>query len=77
MIKVEDYKYSLGEFYKKNEGDQIYWVHTPGRKCEHFFSFDKKTLYNLFPDYYNLTPEQKEIFDRENPFWRDFFIEHS
>lgn len=75
MIKVEDYKLPLGEFYKNKETDTIYWAHTPGRKGEHIFTFDKKTLYNLFRDYFNLTPQQKEVFDRENPFWHDFFSE--
>ena len=28
----------------------------------------------MFADYpWKLTPEQKEVFDRENPYWRDFF----
>ena len=40
----------------------------------HLFSFDKKKIYNLFADYpHNLTAEEKEIFDKENPFWKDFF----
>ena len=35
---------------------------------------NKKTIFNLFQDYpYKLTKEQKEIFDRENPYWKDFF----
>ena len=38
------------------------------------FSFDKKTVFNLFQDYpHKLSKEQKELFDRENPDWRDFF----
>lgn len=41
---------------------------------EFLFSFDKKKVFNLFEDYPDkLTPEQKELFDRENPFWKDFF----
>nr|DAS60821.1 MAG TPA: hypothetical protein [Caudoviricetes sp.] len=28
----------------------------------------------MFKDYpHALTPEQKKIFDEENPFWKDFF----
>ena len=39
-----------------------------------FFSFDLLTVFNLWSDYpWNLTPEQKKIFDKENPFWADFF----
>ena len=40
----------------------------------HLFSFDKKVVFNLFEDYpHNLTDEQKELFDKENPYWVDFF----
>ena len=32
------------------------------------------SIYNMFADYPNkLTPQQKELFDKENPFWADFF----
>jgi len=61
-------------FYKENETDTIWWVDTPGRIGEFLFSFDKKTVFNLFRDYpEKLTPEQKRIFDKENPYWADFF----
>ena len=30
-------------------------------------------IYNYFQDYpHNLTAEEKRLFDKENPFWRDF-----
>lgn len=62
------------EFYKQNEGDTIWWVDNTKRKGEHLFSFDKKTVYNLFQDYpFKLTNEQIEIFDKENPFWARYF----
>ena len=61
-------------FYKNNDTDQIWWVDNPEKIGEHLFTFDKKKIYNLFEDYpYNLTKEQKEIFDKENPYWTDFF----
>jgi hypothetical protein len=38
------------------------------------FTFDKIKLYNMFSDYpYKLSPEEKEIFDKENPYWKKFF----
>ena len=41
---------------------------------EWLFSFDKKRIFNMFRDYpHELTPEQKKIFDEENPEWCEFF----
>ena len=61
-------------FYKENKTDKIWWVDTYDIRDGGTFSFDKKTTYSLFGDYpHNLTPEQKEIFDKENPYWADFF----
>ena len=61
-------------FYKKKENDLVWWVEKGDDTGEHLFSFDKNKTYNLFQDYpYNLTPEEKEIFDKENPFWANFF----
>ena len=53
----------------------ISWMVDSHKKIgEHLFSFDKKKIYNLFYDYpHNLTEEEKEIFDRENPYWKEFF----
>lgn len=62
------------DFYKVRDKDVIYWVDNVGVLGEHLFSFDKKTIFNLFADYpHKLTPEQKKIFDKENPYWADFF----
>ena len=72
----------LGEFYKENETDIIWWVDNYAvhngelypMDGEYLFSFDRKKIFNLFQDYpHALTPEQKEIFDKENPYWADFF----
>lgn len=61
-------------FYKEHPGDKTYWVDNFPNIGEYLFSFDKKTVFNLFEDYpYKLTPAQREIFDRENPYWADFF----
>ena len=64
----------LGDFYKKNKNDKIWWIDNIDTIGEFLFSFDKKTIFNLFADYpHNLTAEQKEIFYKENPYWKDFF----
>ena len=66
------------EFYKREETDTIYWVDNVGKKGVHEFSFDKKTIYNLFRDYpHRLTLEEKRIFDAENPYWAKFFAKRS
>jgi len=58
-------------FYKRNSGDNVWWVDTPGERGVYEFSFDKKRVFNLFQDYpHALTKEQKELFDKENPFWK-------
>ena len=66
------------DFYKNNKKDTIYWVDNYDIIGEFLFSFDKKTIYNLFRDYpYKLNKEQKEIFDKENLYWADFFSERN
>lgn len=62
------------DFYKENKDDTIWWINDLNTKGEFLFSFDKKKIYNLFVDYpHNLSKEEKEIFDRENPYWAEFF----
>ncbi len=63
------------EFEKEHPSDKVYRVHrVPPRIGPVEFSFDKKKIYNLWQDYPdNMTPEEVEIFDREQPFWADFF----
>ena len=71
---ISEFHGSLVDFYKHREQDKVWWTGILGELCFPYFSFDKKTIYNLGVDYpYNLTTEQKKIFDEENPFWRDFF----
>lgn len=65
---------TLSDFYKQNENDEIWWTAELDTVGEFLFSFDKKKIYNLFADYpHNLTKEEKEIFDKENTYWKDFF----
>lgn len=54
-------------WYKEEKGDKIWWKETPGIIGEFIFSFDRIHEYNFFRDYEKLTPEQKEIFKKENP----------
>ena len=64
------------EFHKENEDSKVYKVWRVGITYwgEHLFSVDKKTIYNLFADYpHNFTREAKELFDKEYPFWKNFF----
>lgn len=66
------------KFYKNEDTDVIWWVDNSDKVGIWEFSFDQKTVFNMFQDYpWKLTPEQKEIFDRENPFWADFFSDRS
>lgn len=59
---------------KNNKDDRIWWYDDPDVIGEFVFSFDRKQRFYLYRDYPNkLTPEQKAIFDKENPFWVDFF----
>ena len=62
-------------WYKNNETDVIWWLDNADEKVgEWIFSFDKVHTFNMFADYpHNLTPEQKDIFDKENPYWANFF----
>ena len=62
------------KFFKQNDTDLIWWVDNHEQKGERLFTFDKKRIFSLFKDYpHNLTKEEKDIFDKENPYWKDYF----
>lgn len=62
------------KFYKENDTDTIWWVENPERIGEWLFSFDKEKIFNMFADYpWKLSQKEKVIFDKENPYWADFF----
>ena len=67
------------KYFKNNPDDVIWWVDNGDEsKGEWLFTFDKKKVFNMFADYpQNLTAEQKAIFDRENPFWAEFFSDRT
>ena len=71
---VIDGKKQFGMWRKNNEEDKIWWWDdADGRKGPMIFSFDKLTPLNLWTDYKKLKNEEKELFDKENPFWAKFF----
>ena len=62
------------KFYKNNNTDKIYWIDDDTKIGVWLFSFDKKKVFNMFRDYpHELLPEQKAIFDKENPYWKKYF----
>lgn len=68
----------LSKFYKNKNTDKIYWVDNPEQVGVWLFSFDGKKVFNMFEDYpHNLTPEQKKVFDEQNPYWKDFFSDRN
>lgn len=71
---LEDDGVELGEWYKDEDWHQIWWLEVLNEKGLWLFSFDRERIYNLFEDYPDkLTAEEVEIFDREQPYWADFF----
>jgi len=55
------------DFYRE-DGERIWWVDDTTQKGELLFSFDREKIYNFWKDYPDkLTPEEREIFARENP----------
>ena len=66
----------MPRFYKNNKTDRIWWVDTSDQIGVFLFSFDREKIYNMFQDYPDaMTPEEVSIFDKENPFWSEFFAE--
>lgn len=64
----------MGNFHKDDKTSKVWWVERIDSVGEFLFSFDRKKIYNLFADYpHNLTEDEIEIFDKENPYWADFF----
>lgn len=66
----------MSNFYKDDKTSKVWWVERLDSVGEFLFSFDRKKIYNLFSDYpHNLSKEEVEIFDKENPYWASFFRE--
>lgn len=65
-------------FYRNHRSDKIWWVDDHDRVGVWEFSFDKMKIYNMCADYpWKLTEEEKKIFDKENPYWAEFFKDRS
>jgi hypothetical protein len=59
---------ALSEWYKNKPGDLIWWRDDLDKDGEFLFSFDRERTFNFFADYpQELTPEQRAIFEKENP----------
>lgn len=53
---------------------KVLWIDNPDKFGEMLFTFDGVKVFNLFRDYpQELTEEQKNVFDKENPYWAEFF----
>lgn len=56
--------------FEREDGEQIWWVVNDGTTGPLLFSFDRQKVYNYWTDYPDkLSPEELEIFDREQPLW--------
>ena len=72
---MQNNEYRLSDFYKEEADHTIWRVSALDENDEciigpALFSFDKITVYNFWSDYpHNMTPEEVEIFDREQPYW--------
>lgn len=60
-------------WYKNKPSDKVWWK--DGESLgEMIFSFDRIHEFNLWTDYpKKLTPDQKQVFDKENPNWKAYF----
>lgn len=65
------------KWYKIHPNDKIWWLDNSGEYVGVWlFSFDREKIYNMFSDYPDkLAPEEKAIFDAENPYWKEFFAD--
>ncbi len=65
---VEDIREGIWE--KQDPDSKIWWLYNDEDvMC---YSFDRIHKFYLPRDYPKMTKEQKEIFDKENPFWANF-----
>ena len=63
----------LWDFDRNSKKSRVWWTSIIGQYGTMYFSFDKKTIFPLWGGLSELTPEQKEIFRQDEPFWWEFF----
>lgn len=74
--KRKEQKVASDNWYKNEENDKVWWLDNSDTIGEFIFSFDRKKTFNLYTDYpLKLSKEEKEIFDKENPFWENYFAD--
>lgn len=68
----------MSDFTKNEDTDKIWWaLDVTQLGVGPYFTFDKKKIYELNEDYpNNLTKEEKEIFDKENPDYAEFYRDY-
>ena len=72
FVLTEENKDRFEDFYRHEDTDKVWFLQEIDTCGPIYFSFDKRTVYNLFEDYPDkLTPKEKAIFDKENPMLRD------
>lgn len=66
-------------FFKRNKGDKVWWVDELTEEGLPYIgrlmvSFDNRKIFNVWADYpKEFSKEEKELFDKENPYWKEFF----
>lgn len=70
-----DYETDEYRFFKQASTDKVWWAERKKDVTGPLeITFDQKKIYNLWADYPgNMTEEEVETFDKENPYWADFF----
>lgn len=73
MYKVADFE-NLSDFYKDEPNNIVWEVEDLDSFGKLLFSFDKENIYNLWTDYpHEFSKKEREIFDKEYPYWANFF----
>lgn len=62
-----------GKWIKNNPKDKVWWLDIHQDKGTIVFLFDRKERFYLYREYFKMNEEQQRIFDKENPFWVNFF----